>query len=411
MRINLRFKFFMEEVENFFSLVSKILPDIQKKEISSFKKRINSIKKDVKSERMSLVRYFNSINEIHLNIMKVFSHKQLLLNSSFVFLISNLEYLLKEILRELLLIYPEKIEDKKSNITISEIKSLNNIQEVNSLMINKHIRYFMFCEFKEQLKIIFKFLDISEKDLYVDLSLLERAYKTRNLILHNSAMITKDSISYLIEAREKDVNKRYSVPYEILKKIYNEILSLGIILIFFLDLRINDHNFIKENLSYIAVDLLKQKHYNALISIYLSTKSNLQYLEGNDIICNDINYLIALKHLPNRNKDFKRELSKLKFEHFDPLYKAAIYVLKGDKKKFIEICKKTDLTLEDWNEFPLFEDFRKDKKVFAKIKKILIENSQKRNAEQKKIFRKGTTKKKTKIKKINNKKKTENAKR
>ena len=71
-------------------------------------------------------------------------------------------------------------------------------------------------------------------------------------------------------------------------------------------------------------------------------------------------------------------------------------MLKNDKKKFVEVFPNSDIKLDDWINWPLFEPWRKDRKLFNQIKHILKKNTEQETEKQRKEFQKNFKKLKKK---------------
>ena len=107
-------------------------------------------------------------------------------------------------------------------------------------------------------------------------------------------------------------------------------------------------------------------------------------LDGPTTIVSKINYCIALRYFPEKKSILDKTLANLKYGHLNPRYEAAICVLKNDKKKFVELCPKSDIKLDDWITWPLFEPWRKDRKLFSQVKHILKKNTEQEAEKQRK---------------------------
>lgn len=391
-----QFEMLMGEVRAFQMSIEKELPKIQKREMKRIKKKLDVGKQNIESKNITPVSFFYLAHKGIQELTQVGSYSHLSLNSSFLMLMTNFEYLVKHILKYLVLMYPELIIDKKIQITIQDIERCKNIENVKKLLTQTYLNKFLFQDFNEQLQVIFKFLQISKKGLNIDFDLLERANKIRNLLVHNRGIITDDSLEFLFDVKKEFVGKIYVISAKRLHQINEEILAFGIVLIFSLASRIGAKQFLNDGLTNILFDLLCHKYFSATEKIYSSIDHVMPLLDGPTTIASKINYCIALRHLPEKKSTLNKTLTNLKYGHFDPRYEAAICVLKNDKKKFVEVFPNSDIKLDDWINWPLFEPWRKDRKLFNQIKHILKKNTEQETEKQRKEFQKNFKKLKKK---------------
>lgn len=383
-----QFDMLMEEVREFQATIEKELPKIQKKEMERIRKKLAAGEREIKSKKITPVSYVHLIHKGAKDIIKVGNYHPLSLNSSFLMLMTNFEYLIKQILTYLILTYPELIVDKKIKISIEDIDKYKDVVSVKHFLTQTYLNTFLFQDFSEQLKTVFKFLCITKNGLKINFDLLEKANKIRNLLVHNRGIVTAEALAFLFDADEKMIGRIYVIPSKYLCQISEEILAFGFILIFSLAARINAIDFLNHNVTNILYDLLCRKSFSATAKIYSSIEHLFPVLDGQSLISSKINYCIALKHIPEGKKTLDKILANLKTGHFDSKYEAAICVLKNDKENFIKCFPSSSIKLDDWNSWPLFEEWRKDRKLFNKIKGILKQNTEKEGEKQRQELRK-----------------------
>lgn len=395
-----QFDMLMEEVRRFQSVIEKELPIIQKKEMKDIQHKLAVGKRDIKARNITPAAYIHLIHKGAKDIIKVGNFYPLSLNSSFLMLMTNFEYLIKQILKYLILTYPELIVNKKIQITIEDISKCKDVEGVKSFLTQTYLNKFLFQDFNEQLQVVFKFLDITKKQLTINFDLLERATKTRNLLVHNRGIVTSEALDFLLDSNKKMLGKIYVIPAKYLRQISEEILAFGLVLIFSLAGKLQATKFLNANITNILYDLLARNFFSATEKVYSSITHLFPLLDGPSSISSKINYCIALKHLSDKKAILSDILSNLKTGHFDSRYEAAICVLKDDKDKFIELCPNSNIKLNDWKNWPLFEDWRQDRTLFNKIKPALKRNTEREGEKQ----RKELQKKHHNIKRINAKK-------
>lgn len=377
-----QFDMLMEEVREFQATIEKELPKIQKKEMGRIKKKLNEGTRDIKSKNITPASYLHLFRKGAEDIIKIGNFHPLSLNSSFLMLMTNFEYLIKQILKYLILEYPELIVNKKIQITIEDISKYKDIESVKNFLTQTYLNKFLFQDFSEQLQVVFKFLHITKKELNINFDLLEKANKIRNLLVHNRGIITTESLDFLFDSKEAMVGKFYVMSSKHLRQISEEILAFGLVLIFSLAGRIKATKFLNENITNILYDLLSRNFFSATEKVYSSIEKLFPLFGGPTLISSKINYCIALKHIDGKKKILDDILINLKTGHFDATYEAAICVLKNDKVNFIKLCPNSNIKLDDWNTWPLFEEWRKDRRLFNKIKSTLKQNTERAGEEQ-----------------------------
>lgn len=302
-------------------------------------------------------------------------HQPLLCNSCFLILINNFEYIIKAILRKLFLSYPKSILDKKDFIIeFEELCQFKELTEVKEFMINRYLEKVFYKSFSEQQKILLKLFNNPEIFSLINFSLLENATKERNLLAHNNGVIT-ESFAKQTGRPLDSIGKKLFVSQDEFEKIYQEILFLGFCFLVLLGDKIKDKEFLEKDYQHLLFTLLERKNFVLLKRLYEATSSFAVSDDGTSEVVNLINYLLALKNIPEENAKFFKLLKEYKTGQLSDHFKCAFSILKQDKKGFIKYLNKSEFTLQDWYEFPIFDIVKEDEELSKKALLVLKKNT------------------------------------
>lgn len=394
----------MTSIKNFFDTN---LPTIEKRnreiteELEKFIEQ-HSVRLKKNMRRMTLSRDEKHSFERMLKNMQATSHSPLLSNSSFLILITNFEYIIKAVLKCLLLKHPKSIIDKKDiKIDFDDIFSCNNLEEFKDYVVNNYLDKLFYKSFVEQKDILLKLLKICDDNKYINFKTLETATKHRNIIAHNNSIITEE-LANLLGLPQERIGEKTVISKEVFHKTYEEILFFGLFMMIHLANKLNEQSFIDGKYPTILFDLLEEKEYSVTKRLYQSLSKEIKYTDGESEIVSNINFLIALKNINTDKEIFQEELSAVKIGHLDSRYKTAISALKEDKTNFLKTLPTSRFTVDEWDSFPLFDGLKSDPELTKNIQPILIKNTK---LEIKRSKDEG--KKEQKIKKDGEKKDTE----
>lgn len=375
----------MREIKYFFDIN---LPAVKNRETevnNKFEKFIESHTKEENGKNLILLKAeeTNSFEKL-LEEMSCISHQPLLCNSSFLILINNFEYITKAILRELFTSYPKSILDKKDfTIEYEELCQFENLKEAKNFMIDRYLEKIFYKSFSEQQKILQKLFDNKEILSSINFSLLEKATKERNLLAHNNGIITENFAKQADWAVDS-IGKKLFISKKRFDAIYQEILFWGVCFLVLLGEKVKDKEFLDQHYQHFLFSLLEHKDFLLLKRIYEATGTYAVSLDGTSEIINFINYLLALKNIPQENDKFNTLLGEYKTGQLSDHFKCAFAVLRQDKKEFIKLLKNSDFVLADWYEFPIFDTFKMDEKLAKKALPILEKNTKRLSKNAKK---------------------------
>lgn len=200
--------------------------------------------------------------------------------------------------------------------------------------------------------------------------------------MHNNSKINRRYLKSvdLSTIHEKTKNlkegKKIGINEDYFTNIFDEIFIAGIILIQNCWRKWKDDDIDNAD-SYLIrnmYDALCQEKWIVAERLGLFAKECKVFCESNRLYF-DINYCQSLKW-QNKKDELAKELDKFDILILSPIYKLALYALKSDKNNFYKSVEGAIIIdkMEENNfmEWPLFREFRKDSGYKERIKNIFI---------------------------------------
>ncbi len=305
---------------------------------------------------------------------------ELLYKSSFVMLISYFDYLLSDIMHCYYESYPESISGKDSSITLNELKLCSDIKEAIQVVINKKIDTVLYDNLKRQTDYLRNELKIDIKESIIKWNIINEAIERRNIIVHNNGIINKRYLGNvdlsIVSKKRKDIKEggEVSVDENYFKKVFNEVLIAGIILMecCWRKWRKDDIDDADGRLVNAMYYELKKEEWDVAerLGLYSKEKDFEAFNTANRLHL-DINYCQPLKW-NNKQKELDRELKKFDESTLSPKYIVAICALRSDKDGFYKNIEKAitidDMQEEHFADWPLFRELRKDDEYWERVK-------------------------------------------
>lgn len=362
----------MEAILQFFQILNPMVEDVKKQ--ADVVNRLFVQKGTKIAEKRVLAKSNLTKDEIQIveglstSLSKIGPSLPLLKKSSFLILMSYLEFLMKDVLKVYYYKHWVALQDKEIKISITDLNISDDIEELKQLVVEGYVDSIIYKNWKEQVKTICNLLSIKESELKVDLSLINEADKRRNILIHNEGKVNQ---KYNRESGANyTIGTELKITTQYFNSIYNEIYLLGLIFLTYISSNLRNDKALIWIICEDIFELLKNEKYSLILKYYESCK-NIDFIDGELEIVAKVNYLLALKYSGAQEK-FNRELNKVKTSHIKRQYQLAFAVLHGDKKKFYNLINKSTLSLEYWETWPLFKEFRKDKELSEKVYKKLI---------------------------------------
>lgn len=188
---------------------------------------------------------------IDCNIMKP-RQKDLLFNSSFVFLISHFQYLFTKLLFSYFSLFPEFLSKKSINIKFEELQYYNDINEIHDMIIEKSVEEIMYKPFQAQIDFFEKTLKINCGKEKINWDKINEAFERRNIVIHNNNIVNEKylsktkSLTILNQDKKIELNSYLSIDKKYFNDIFNELIIAGTIIHHDCWMKWNNENFILE---------------------------------------------------------------------------------------------------------------------------------------------------------------------
>jgi len=349
------------------------MPDTEIKKTQKKKKTIK-LTKEQTQKFYKILKYARKIKPPHSSI---------LFKSSFIMLISYLDFLISDLIHFYFKSYPRNLSNDLS-IKLSDLLLCNSLDEAIKNIINEEIEKILFNNLNYQKKIFKERFKVDLKEKILNWNLINEAIERRNIIIHNDSKINKRYLSNvnldILPLEKKNIKEgaRVTIGSKYFKNVYNEITLSGIILMQCC-FRKWDKNLLDQANIFLINDmynLLLKEEWSLAERLGLFVKENdcLKTIRNNAIYTVlIINYCQALKW-QNKSDELEKELVNIDSSTLSPKFVLGIAALKDNEEEFyknVENAIRVDkVTKNDFKEWPLFRNFRLNKNYTKKINKV-----------------------------------------
>lgn len=307
---------------------------------------------------------------------------EILSNGAFLILNNHFEYLFADLLTFHFTTNKEVLEEKNISISLNELKNYSTVEEAYNDILFREVEKILLDLSFDEIKNYFEKLDVSLSEKLIDWELINEIRERRHLIVHNNSIVNKKYLSRTGNPFKVEIGNQLEVKADYLKSSIAEIKLAGIVLI------MNCWGkWSKDNVTDAVGELM-----DLTFELLLTNKNELvlkicEYIDKNIKPRNDdeesyilrakVNNCIALKRL-GKNEILTNKLKGIRTSSMSPIFKIAKHLLKNEHKETIPLIKQAiivdELMKDDFIEWPLFEDIRKDEKF-----KELAENEFEKN--------------------------------
>lgn len=307
---------------------------------------------------------------------------KLLHKSAFVMLISYFDFLISDLIHYFYKRYPESLSGKELSIKLNELILCDHLTEAIDYIVNKEVDSVLYDNFEKQKTYFKDYLKINIKENIIHWDIINEAIERRNIIVHNNSKINKRYLKSVdlsvIPKKTKGLKEgnKIGINEDYFTIVFDEILIAGIILFQSCwrkwrkdDIDSVDYLLIKD-----MYDALSQEKWTVAERLGLFAKECKVSSERNRLLLS-INYCQSLKW-QNKKKDLEKELEKFDTSTISPKYILALCALKSDRNNFyknIEGAIIVDkMEKDDFMEWPLFRELRKEPDFEERIKSAFI---------------------------------------
>jgi hypothetical protein len=375
-----------EHDKNIIEKISKICEELLK--ISGISK---DELKETKHKKIKIKPTKKQIEQFY-KVSKALPHltpgnAELLYKSAFIMLVSYFDFLISDLIHYFYQRYPESLSGKELSITLHELKLCDHLTEAMDYIVNKEADKVLYDSLESQKGYLKNYLKIDIKENIIYWDKINEAIERRNIIVHNNSKINRrylksvdlsiipEKTKNLKEGKEIGINEDYFTI------VFDEILIAGIILIqnCWRKWRKDDVNGADVQLISCMYDALSQEKWTVVERLGLFSKECEVSNERSRLYLN-INYCQSLKW-QNKKEDLEKELLKFDTSTLSPKYILALCALKSDRNNFYKNIEGAivvdEMKEDDFMEWPLFREFRKELDYEERIKLAFISVSQK----------------------------------
>lgn len=382
------------------TFVTQLTPVVKKHDVDSLKKVVKDIEKvfktvgiseselrakKIKKTKLKLTQeQENQILAVAKNLVRhpplPLHNLELLHKSTFVMLISYLDFLISDLIHYYYQVYPRSLSGKDLSITLNELNVCSNLGEARDFIVNKEVESVLYRSLPEQRKYFSNQLKIDCKENIINWNKINEAVERRNIIVHNNSIINRRYLKNVdlsfVPGKRKDLKEgeKIVIDEDYFAGLFDEIFVAGTILIQCCWRKWKKDDINEANVS------LRDSVYDALLEERWAIAERLGLFSkecdvGNQSnrLCLEINYWQSLKW-QNKKDELEKELKRFDVSGLSPRYALALCALKSDRDGFYKNVKKaiiTDkLTKEDLMEWPLFREFRRDPDFEKRIKRV-----------------------------------------
>lgn len=343
--------------------------------VSFTKEGLHEKEKKQHSQKISINLRFpgnNKVDEHMMNMSKMNHHISNLYKTSFISLLSSVEWFFSQILHFYYDKHPKAAGIHKKTLSLEEIKQFNSIEEAEKYLIDIKIEEILRNSFSEwisllktELKLGLSYVDDFEKQLI-------EFYQRRNLLVHNGGIVNSIYMSRVDSVLTKNIMKGDELGVD--KEYLNNAISRLQIVFLLIACELwksldKDDKKRGEVLGIIVYENLIESNWDLCESLTYFIKNDAK-LDTTDKIIAKLNYWLCKKR-KGEFENIKDELEKEDFSDKKEIFQLGLYALLENKEKFFEILPITletkHLNTERLEEFPIFKEMR-DTEEYQKFK-------------------------------------------
>lgn len=312
---------------------------------------------------------------------------KLLRKNSLITLMSTFETLISNIIQEFYNKFPNAFSSDNKKISLSEIRELGSIEDAEKYLIDSEIDSVLRNNINFQMEYLTKTLSLNTDQIDKYMDELTEVSQRRNIVVHNNGIVNRQYVKKtpnsfihddIVEDKEIDIDISY------LQDKLRLIHLIGIILI-----QQSIRKWEKQNIER-ANDLLNNILFDAIVEKdYLLAENICSYIYSINISSERdkkmfiINHAICLKK-QDKIKEMEELLSKYDWSAVSTDLVMALNALKGNSIEFYKslknLIKTSGLESHSLKTWPIFDDFREDKKFHQYLKRL--ELKEKTNSEK-----------------------------
>lgn len=292
----------------------------------------------------------------------------LLRSGCLVLLVSTLELLVAELIREYLRVYPKALASRNKSIEWKQLLNFRSLDEFINTAISQYVEEVMrngidgWAEFFDQHV-------VAPERCVPDWDSLYEAFQRRHVIVHNGGLadrhyLNKVSRNWLAKQTPQIVPGTYLVPQidYLDEKIWLFLIS-GLLMCDAVWAKLVDNGRIRENvLRNLLHDLLRMSEWNAALLLCKELLAKSRLTMASQIMFR-MDACLCKKKL-SQEYDIVEDLADFDPSIYDAKFVLAYYALCDDRDRFFEYLREVittkQISEEDLEGWPIFDDMRTD---------------------------------------------------
>lgn len=306
-------------------------------------------------------------------LARTYHQKEILYRSSFINLLSTVEWFFAQILHYHYDKHPESAGIKKKTLTLEELKSFESIKDAENYLIDDKIEGILRSSFKDWLQTLKNELNLSLAYTNDFENELIEIYLRRNLLVHNGGVVNSIYLSKVSEFyKEKyNINDKLEISKEYLERAISLLHTVFTLISCELWKKLEPNN--EDRCSLImelGFDYLKRQMWDLseISSTFLILDKKMPISSRTAA---QLNFWLSKKNGGKYN-DVSKEILDADFSDKSKLFQIALYSLREEEDLFFnllpQVLKTEELNVESLLEFPIFESMRNLPK-FEELKK------------------------------------------
>ena len=356
--------------------LSEIESDAEFKQLLGFEFTLQ-MTQDYKGKKSLEFAFPLNIEEASESAQQLYSktekQKELLYKSSLINLTSTVELFLSQLLHFYFDRFPDAVGSETKFFSLDDLKSLGSIEDAKKHLIESKVEAVLRESLEEWLRFWKERVKLSMG--YVDTvrDQLIEVYQRRNLLIHNGGRVNSIYLSKVAPGLRENMSRDQllSVKPEYLNKTL-DLFELNFVLIaaeLWKRLDPKDEE---------RPDTLTGIVYTHLLNERWDIAEGLSYFQMNDRqtseksqIYGQLNYWQSVKW-QDRFEKVRQEVEQADFSAKDPLYQLALLALQNKTNAFLSllpiVLRSGKLTIEDFNNWPIFREMRKAEAIRSFLK-------------------------------------------
>jgi len=372
--------------------------ELSKEELEKFKEKsqeifemfletINQILKDVSWMRSSSQRLPSMT--IYLQTLMEHGQKMLvadkLMRQSFITsLISQYDAFLGKLIRALFLMKPETLNISERNISFSQLRDFNTIDDAREYIMRKEIENVLRDSHMEQFKWLKNKFGLELREGLTVWTTFVEVTERRNLFTHNNGVVSDQYINVCQEhevklSQEVKIGTELDVTSEYFELAYECIFEIGVKLAHVLWRKVAPQSLDEadDNLNAICYNLLAKGHYKlACVLLDFATQTLKKHSDDNMRRIFIINRAQAYKWAGD-DEISRKIVNGADWSASSDKFKLGVAVLLDDFDQADYLVKKIgsqgDVRIVDYREWPLFREYRKTEGFLKAFEEVFNE--------------------------------------